>query len=84
MSKKLTTGKHSQKMYRCNRCGKRSLHETNHWGNIYSSCNDCSWKHPLQSQATHQCLEHCPDTHIPPVKWSMVSFGVMENVPVGG
>jgi hypothetical protein len=47
-----TTGKR----YGCSHCGAVSLEGTNHWGEIYSRCNSCSWKRPMDT-TIKVCLE---------------------------
>ena len=73
-----TTGKYSQKKYRCNRCGHESLHGTNHWGEIYPCCSNCSWKNPRQPQSTHTCLEPVPEGMDVPTPWQFVALDVTE------
>ena len=70
------TGKYSQKMYKCRRCGHEELHGTNHWGAIYPfSCKGCSWKHPMARQVTMDCLEPVPEGYDIPEEWKTVTLG---------
>jgi DNA-directed RNA polymerase subunit RPC12/RpoP len=52
--------KYSHKEYKCSRCGHVSKQGTNHWGNIYPKCDNCSWKNPLQPFVKHTCSEDHP------------------------
>ena len=70
-----TTGKHSQKRYKCTRCGHERLLGTNHWGECYPTCPGCSWKNPMASYVAHVCLEDCPETHDQPEPWELVKLG---------
>ena len=67
-----TTVKVSVKLYRCSRCGLESVHSTNHWGDIYSRCNGCSWKNPISPQVTMVCLESMPKGFTSPPNWKIV------------
>ena len=82
-TQKPTTGRYSQKMYRCTRCGHESLHGTNHWGEIYPTCPQCSWKNPMQPQATHKCLEPVPEGMGTPEPWTFVRLGDVAKVEKG-
>ena len=80
---KPTTGKYSQKMYRCTQCGYESLHGTNHWGEIYPGCRECGWKHPLQMGQVHKCLEEIPEGYDVPEPWKIVKLGdIVEIVEI--
>lgn len=57
---KPTTGKYSQKMYRCSNCGYERLEGTNHWGETYSRCPKCAWKFPMDVHP-QICMEQPPD-----------------------
>lgn len=72
---KPTTGKYSQKMYKCQTCGHESLHGTNHWGEIYPRCRECGWKHPMEIGQVHICLEKPPEGMGIPQPWKMVKLG---------
>lgn len=47
MSELKTTGKYSIKPYECTCCGHEKEIGTNHFGEVYSRCEGCSWKNPL-------------------------------------
>lgn len=68
------TGKYTQKLYKCSRCGKKSTHGTNHWGDIYPKCEGCSWKNPLQPFSAHVCLEAPPKGIDIPPPWKITSL----------
>ena len=74
------TGKYTQKLYRCTRCGHEELHGTNHYGEIYPRCNNCSWRNPLQPQATHICLESLPEGWGTPEPWRFAKLGEVAKV----
>jgi len=62
------TGEYSQKKYKCPDCGHEYLAGTNHWGDIYSRCPSCGWKHPL-GNSPQVCLEKPPEGVEIPVPW---------------
>ena len=70
-----TTGKISSKLYKCTECGHESLHSTNHYGEIYPSCRNCSWKSPLSPTKVHVCLEPLPEGWQKPAPWKTVKLG---------
>lgn len=80
MTRKLTTGTYSVKRYRCTRCGYERCIGTNHWGECYPTCPHCSWKHPREPQAVHECLEPCPSTHDKPEPWKFVTLGDIAEI----
>lgn len=67
-----TTGKYSIKLYQCSRCGNKERYYTNHWGAIYTTCNECSWKNPLQPTSVWKCLELVPLGYTKPEPWAFV------------
>jgi len=69
--KKPTTGKYSQKNYKCEGCGYEFTVGTNHWGAIYRSCPRCR----NEDGSVNRCLEPCPETHDLPPEWKMVRLG---------
>ena len=73
---KPTTGKYSQKQYKCRRCGAIESHGTNHWGAIYPPCKTCSWKHPMESQVIMDCLEPMPEGYDKPEEWKQVKLEI--------
>ncbi len=79
---KPTCGKVSFKLYRCTNCGHESKHSTNHWGDIYPPCTNCSWKQPLETIALHECLEPCPPEYDLPPKWKLVKLGAVAQIIV--
>ncbi len=78
-----TTGKYSQKLYRCTKCEHESLIGTNHWGECYPRCKSCGWKYPLEMGQIHICLEPIPEGYDTPEPWKMVKLGdiceIIEN-----
>lgn len=75
-----TTGKYSVKEYRCTRCGHVSRIGTNHWGECYPSCSECSWKNPMQPMVAHECLEPMPEGFTKPKPWKIVKLGDVAEV----
>lgn len=65
-----TTGKYSQKNYKCRNCGKEKLIGTNHWGAVYPSCA-CSRGGP----AIWDCLEPVPEGYTKPEEWKIMRLG---------
>lgn len=72
---KPTTGKVSSKLYRCTRCGHEEHHSTNHWGEIYPRCRNCSWKNPMDPMPVWECLEPMPEGYEKPAPWKKVKLG---------
>jgi DNA-directed RNA polymerase subunit RPC12/RpoP len=84
MNKKIT-GKVTPKLYKCTECGFEQLHSTNHWGEIYPSCPNCSWKKPMQLGVVWECLEPIPEGYQKPEPWKMVKLGdicSIETIPI--
>lgn len=80
-----TTGKYSHKHYKCSRCGFVSFHGTNHWGEFYDTCRQCSWKNPMDPIVTWECQEPMPEGFEAPPKWRKVKLGdVCEIITVKG
>ena len=75
-----TIGKMSYKKYKCTRCGHIEEHSTNHWGEIYTRCKNCSWKNPLDPNPTHVCLEKMPKGYKKPPAWKKVKLGDVVDV----
>jgi len=65
----LTTGKYSQKMYKCRSCGTEQLNGTNHWGSIYPYCHTC------RTVTIWDCLESMPDGYTKPEEWKIAKLG---------
>jgi len=82
LKKKKTTGKYSMKRYQCMRCGRIEMQGTNHWGEIYPTCQDCSWKNPLAPQSAWKCLEKMPKGYKLPPKWEFVRLGDIAKVKI--
>ena len=76
------TGPYSGKPYKCNRCGNVSNIGTNHWGEVYSRCSNCSWKHPLEADS-HECLEPVPDGFDIPEPWTVTTLGEIAEIIEG-
>jgi DNA-directed RNA polymerase subunit RPC12/RpoP len=72
---KPTTGKYSQKRYRCCDCGHEREVGTNHWGEIYGKCPACGWKQPMRMGGRHECLEPVPEGMGVPEPWIEVKLG---------
>jgi DNA-directed RNA polymerase subunit RPC12/RpoP len=70
-----TTGKYEHKDYKCSRCGHVKSAGTNHYGEFYDRCPECSWKNPMDSTVTWVCLAPLPATHIKPAPWKKVRLG---------
>ena len=75
-----TTGRYSHKMYRCTRCGREESHGTNHWGDIYPSCDCCSWKNPLDPSSAWECMEEMPEGYEKPEPWKKVKLGDIAEI----
>lgn len=75
-----TIGPYSMKRYRCTRCGNVEMHGTNHWGEIYPSCNKCSWKNPLDPSPIWKCLEKMPKGYKRPTPWKKVKLGDVAEI----
>ena len=71
MDKLPTTGPVTTKPYMCNKCGNLTHISTNHWGEVYSRCGNCSWKHPMETDS-HTCVEELPKGYALPNKWNRV------------
>jgi len=56
-----STGPQTAKRYKCTGCGHVSTYMTNHYGQFYDRCKECSWKSPMNPIKTHDCLEPIPD-----------------------
>ena len=76
---KPTTGGYSVKPYRCTHCDHVSQEGTNHWGEIYSRCTECSWKRPLEA-TVKVCIEPMPEGHARPTPWKLVRLGDLVEV----
>ena len=77
---KPTISRVSSKLYRCTRCGHKSEISTNHWGECYPTCKNCSWKNPMSPIVIHECLELCPETHDKPQPWRVVKLGDVARI----
>ena len=66
------------KKYKCNRCGKITMQDTNHYGEIYNMrCEGCSWKNPMQPFVTMECIDKIPKGWKKPEKWKTVELSVV-------
>ncbi len=74
-----TTGPYSQKLYRCTLCGHEAHQGTNHWGETYGACSNCSWKRPGQP-TVHECLVPCPEGYTKPTPWKVVRLGDIAEI----
>lgn len=64
-----TTGKYSQKPYKCTNCGTIKTIGTNHWGEIYPFCSKCC------NTTVWECLEELPEGYSKPAPWKVVKLG---------
>jgi hypothetical protein len=74
-----TTGKYSIKPYRCRNCGNESNIGTNHWGEVYSRCNNCAWYTPYKAPV-HECLVPPPDGVGIPPPWRIVALSEIAEI----
>ena len=74
-----TTGQVSTKRYECVHCAHESQISTNHWGEVYSPCRNCSWKRPGQGNI-HKCLEPLPEGYAKPEPWTFVRLGDIAKI----
>ena len=78
-----TTGKYSQKLYRCTRCMYEQKIGTNHWGEIYPACPCCQWKNPMETGSIWICLETMPKGYKKPESWKSVKLGDVCEIKKG-
>jgi DNA-directed RNA polymerase subunit RPC12/RpoP len=79
-----TIGKVTMKRYRCRGCGRESMRSTNNYGDIYITCNTCSWKTPPELISTYECLEPLPEDWERPEPWKVVKLGDIADIVKGG
>jgi len=72
----MITGQITSKEYRCTHCGHIESASTNHFGEIYSKCSNCSWKRPGQV-TVRECVEPLPRGWDKPEPWKTVTLEVM-------
>lgn len=72
---KKITGKVTTKTYKCLECNHESQHSTNHYGQIYCRCNNCSWKSPMSPIKAMECQEPLPEGWERPENWKIVKLG---------
>jgi DNA-directed RNA polymerase subunit RPC12/RpoP len=72
----------SYKKYQCQRCGHVMDIQTNHWGEVYPRCPNCSWKHPLDQQSTFKVIEPVPEGAWIPEPWKKVRLGDVADIVV--
>jgi DNA-directed RNA polymerase subunit RPC12/RpoP len=53
-------GPYSYKLYKCSNCKITHTIGTNHWGEVYSRCPNCSWKTPREIHP-QICQEPVPE-----------------------
>ena len=70
-----TTGKYSNKLYKCMNCGFEEMKGTNHWGETYGPCRNCQWKRPMEAGSRWECLEPMPEGYEKPEPWKTVRLG---------
>lgn len=73
------TGKVEVKRYRCCECGHEQQMSTNHYGEVYSRCPRCGWKHPGQS-GRHACVEPLPPGWTTPEPWKVVKIAEVATI----
>lgn len=79
---KPTTGPLSVKEYKCSRCGNISKASTNHWGEFYDRCTECSPRHGWADKiVTHVCMEPVPEGYDTPTPWKKVQLGDLVDQP---
>ena len=71
----MKTGKYTYKNYKCTRCGNVEKQRSNHWGDIYPRCKECSWKNPMDPFSVWECLEPMPVGYEKPEPWVKVRLG---------
>lgn len=59
------------KRYGCTHCGAISQEETNHYGEIYSRCKECSWNRP-GNPTVKVCIDPVPKDGWIPEPWHFV------------
>jgi len=70
------------KPYRCTRCGHIQSIQTNHYGECYSPCKECSWKHPGEPSVM-ECavpLEERPEDAWMPEPWKIAKLGDLAEI----
>jgi len=72
-----TTGKVSWKQYKCTRCNHIHSVQTNHCGDTYGRCPNCSWKYPLEPNK-HVCIEPLSDSFKRPEPWKIATIEVVK------
>ena len=75
------TGQYSQKNYRCKDCGFTRLEGTNHYGDIYSRCPECSWK--VGQGLVSECVDPLPEGWGTPEPWKLVKLGDIAEIQGG-
>lgn len=63
------TGPVSSKKYKCVYCSHVSSIATNHYGDVYSKCQKCAWKRPMDMGGHHRCVDPVPAGWGTPVEW---------------
>lgn len=74
------TSKYSHKIYKCPRCGENDSFGTNHYGEIYVRCKECSWKNPMNPTVAMQCQEPVPEGMGIPEKWTITTLGEVATI----
>lgn len=70
----------SSKKYKCQRCGYEMMTTTNHYGEIYPRCPNCSWKYPLSPQSTFKFVGKIPKNAWIPEPWKKVKLGDVADI----
>ncbi len=79
---KIKTGKVAPKRYKCQNCNTEIIANTNHYGEFYDICKNCSWKSPMDPIKTHVCLEPLPEGWEKPESWKKLKLGdICEFIP---
>lgn len=74
-----STSKYSDKLYRCNNCGHQRMIGTNHFGECYLRCPNCSWR-TCKSFQVHTCMEPVPEGMGIPEPWKIVTLGKIAEI----
>lgn len=71
------------KPYRCTHCEHVRMVQTNHWGEVYSRCPNCSWKRPIDATVSVP-VGPVPEGAWVPEPWQQVRLGDVAEIHGGG
>lgn len=74
----MKTGKCTSKLYKCSECGYEVKTTTNHYGEYYDRCDNCSWT-PNQIK-TFVCQETLPKGWELPEPWKFTTLGDVATI----